>query len=106
MKVQWFKVHSKAKSRLSLTHLDNPPRPKYSAFGIVNPAQSNPLKTEKSRPNPTQPAGWPKPWTTQRVSHFEDESFEAADCTDNDSKTQRRQPTENTHETNPATNWP
>jgi len=33
----------------------------FSTFAAVDPTQP---KTEKSRPNPTQPMGQPNPWTT------------------------------------------
>jgi len=36
----------------------------FSIFAVVDPAQHNPQKTEKSRSNPTQPTGQPNPWTT------------------------------------------
>jgi len=31
---------------------------------LLDPTQPNPPKTEKSRPNPTQPMGQLNPWTT------------------------------------------
>jgi len=38
----------------------------FSTFAVVDPTQPKPPKTEKSRPNPTQPIGQPNPWTTLR----------------------------------------
>jgi len=38
--------------------------PTAQSFAIVDPTQFNPPKTEKSRPNPTEPMGQPNPWTT------------------------------------------
>jgi len=35
-----------------------------SIFATVDSTQPNPPKTEKSRPNPSQPMGQPNPWTT------------------------------------------
>ena len=36
----------------------------FSTFALLNLTQPNPPKTEKSRPDPTQPMGQPNPWST------------------------------------------
>jgi len=56
---EMFKMSSAAAQKASMKSFQI-----FSTFAVVDPTQPNLPKTEKSRPNPTQPMGQPNQWTT------------------------------------------